>query len=146
MKNDNLIKFQSLNEESANQLKKAYMDLFNGLVQMYCENGIPKGAAWYKAMGRIYEILKKREKQIPKQMFDKLALFFNSHREALLKKSMLSAEKDDTQTKKPNGSSIKEEDLIKKFDDTIKKILGNRYDSTLKNMGTMFQPQNGMAA
>ena len=145
MAEKNLVRKRTLNQETIKQIKKAYMDLFNGLVQIYCERGMPKGAAWYKAMGRVYEILNKRKKQMPQEFFTQLAIFFNSHRQVLLKKSMLSAEKDEKQSGTSGNTTAKEEDLIKAFDNNLKKILYSQYNSALANMGQMVQVKmNGM--
>lgn len=149
MAEKNLVRKRILNQESIKQLKKAYMGLFNGLVQMYCERGMQKGAAWYKAMGRVYEIISQRKKQMPQEFFTQLATFFNSHRQVLLKKSMLSAEKDEKMSGTPGNATIKEEDLIKAFDNNLKKILYSQYNSAFMNMGQMAQMKAsgmGMAA
>ncbi|MBQ7185537.1 MAG: hypothetical protein IJR92_01900 [Alphaproteobacteria bacterium] len=118
---------QSLNKQSVNIIKTAYMDLFNGLVQIHCDRGIPHGAAWYKALGQIYEILAQRKKKLPGFVFNHLASFFNSHRKTLLKKSMVSRNKNNIELRKPNNQIANERELIKTFDNKIYSVINKQH-------------------
>lgn len=118
----------SQNQTLGNEIVAAYMTLYNTLVKAYLSRGMPNGRSWYNATLAMRSIITKRRGEIPGFVFSQLAKTFNTHKQTVSKKSMVSQDKDVKQMQtQPNLR-----DAIQEFDDTLKNAT-NKYYSALMN-------------
>lgn len=126
MKKQNNAKSQiKLDNYSKQKLAHAYMSLYDALVAEYQAQSMTLGKSWYNALKRIHEIVKSKKDEQQNVVLEYLMSFYNSHREAQLKKMMIAKDKDltiQTNTEKTKAATARVQDEIKKFDDAVKSI------------------------
>ena len=90
MTKQNLGQKEKVKKDAQTEITTAYMKLYNALVGAYSARGMSAGRAWYKASLAMRSIILKRHGKIPGFIFNLLAKIFNTHRQTISKKSMLS--------------------------------------------------------
>lgn len=107
---------KTVNKAASTEIIKAYMKLYNTLVEGYLTRGMSNGCAWYNATLAMRTIITKRRGKIPDFVFTKLAEIFNTHKQTVSKKSMLSEQKDNKNTTSTSGN-IRQ--TLREFDKTL---------------------------
>jgi len=130
-----LEKSQNLSEKQTvkNEIVSAYMTLYNALVGAYLSRGLSNGHAWYNATLAMRSIITKRRGEVPGFVFAQLAKTFNTHKQTVSKKSMLSENKDEHKLSAPNNLRS----AMQEFDKSLKDASTKYYSAIVNTVPTI---------
>jgi len=124
---------KKLDGYSQQKLGHAFMSLYEALVAECQTQNMTLGAAWDKALRKIYSIVESKKSET--QSYNYLMKFYMSHRQEYLKKMMTDKNRDliiQTDAEKTRAAAARVADEIKKFDSAVKSVTDDEVLVTLK--------------
>ena len=114
---------EKLDGYSQQKLGHAFMSLYAALVEEYQTQNMTLGAAWDKALRKIYEIVESKKSET--RSYNYLTRFYTSHRKEYIRKMM--TDKNKNSIIQSNAEQVKVatervKDEIKRFDDAVKSV------------------------